>query len=312
MPKKLTLDQVLLKFNTTHNNKYDYSKVDYKNSTTKVKIICKEHGPFHQTPSDHFNSHGCPKCAGCGKYENGKDYFIERASKIHNNKYDYNKVKYINAKTKVKIKCKKHGYFNQNPNNHLHGQGCMKCRNELISSTNKHPKEYVIKNMKITHNNKYEYPDQDFNMSSGKIRIICPIHGEFEQNIINHYYNGNGCEKCGNNRLSKGETNIEHYLKENKVEYIREKTFDKCINPKTNKKLPFDFYLPLYNICIEYDGYQHFNEAPWFKIGKKELIEIKERDNIKNNFCKNNNISLIRISYLEFNNIKNTLWLYGI
>lgn len=307
MPAKLTYKQIISKFFKIHKNIYDYSKVKYINNSTKVEIICPKHGSFLQRPSDHYQGHGCPKCGGCGKYSQGTEYFIERSKKIHFDKYDYSLVEYKTAKTKVEIICKEHGSFFQKPNNHLQGQGCMLCRNKTIGEKNQHPKENILDKLKETHNNKYTYPDQDLKLDNGKIKIICPIHGEFTQNIINHYYKGNGCEKCGNNKLSKGERKIEYYLKENNIEHIREKTFEGCINPKTNKKLPFDFYLPSFNLCIEYDGFQHFHEAPWFKIGKKELQEIKEKDRIKNEYCLKENITLIRISYINFDKINNTL-----
>lgn len=307
MPIKLKYNQVINKFQEIHKNKYDYSKIKYINNTTKVEIICIKHGSFKQRPSDHIQGHGCPKCGGCGKYFNGNEYFIKRSQEIHENKYDYSLVEYKTAKIKVKIICPEHGEFVQTPNNHLQGQGCIRCRNNFISKNNKFDSNIIIENLNKIHGNKYSYPESINSLGGGKIKIICPKHGLFEQNIINHYYNKNGCEKCGNNRLSKGETQIEIFLKENNINHMREYKFEKCINPKTNKKLPFDFYLPDFNLCIEFDGFQHFNEAPWFKIGPEELKEIKYKDNIKNKYCDKNNIKLIRISYIDFKEIKNTL-----
>ena len=109
-----------------HGEKYDYSLINYKNSKINIRIICFEHGEFWQTPSNHLSGHGCPKCGGRYKLTTLK--FIEKSIKIHDNKYNYSEVLYINNKTKVKIKCPKHGTFTQRPDAHLRGQGCPKCR----------------------------------------------------------------------------------------------------------------------------------------------------------------------------------------
>ena len=108
-----------------HNNKYNYSKVEYINNHTKVCIICPEHGEFWQTPKHHLHGHGCPFCSNRFGYTN--ESFKSAANKIHNNKYDYSKVEYINASAKICIICPKHGEFWQMPYCHIQGQGCPKC-----------------------------------------------------------------------------------------------------------------------------------------------------------------------------------------
>lgn len=113
-----------------HCGKYSYLKVSYTNSKTKVIITCPIHGDFEQRPNDHLNGYGCPMCAKRGRSLNGKlttDEFIERARKIHGDRYDYSKVVYCNAKKEVVITCKTHGDFMQVPNNHLNGANCPKC-----------------------------------------------------------------------------------------------------------------------------------------------------------------------------------------
>jgi very-short-patch-repair endonuclease len=126
----LTKDQWLEKANLVHGNKYDYSLVDYLNSKSKVKIICSKHGIFEQVATEHTRGKGCRKCA----YEkNGEacrldpNLFIKKCKEVHNIIYDYSKVEYINAITKVEIICKKHGSFLQRPDLHLSGSGCPRC-----------------------------------------------------------------------------------------------------------------------------------------------------------------------------------------
>lgn len=108
--------------------------------------------------------------------------------------------------------------------------------------------------------------------------------------------------------LSKGESLIKQILDDCKISYETQKTFKDCINPKTNTKLRFDFYLPDYNTCIEYDGIQHFS----YKTGNnswnnKENFEATiERDSFKNKYCKEHNINIIRIPYTDFDKISKT------
>jgi len=110
-----------------HNNKYDYSLVEYVGFDNKVKIICPTHGVFEQSPNKHIGkSHRCcPKCNGGARKTT--EYFIEQSIKVHNNKYDYSMVKYVNSNTNVKIICKNHGIFEQRPNHHLNGSCCPSC-----------------------------------------------------------------------------------------------------------------------------------------------------------------------------------------
>ena len=130
MSKRKSNDEFIGEAQLIHHNKYDYSKVEYANNKTKVCIVCPEHGEFWQTPSDHLNGKGCPQCAGNVRCD--KDTFIEKAKRIHNDRYDYSKVEYVNAHTKVCIICPEHGEFWQTPNNHLNGNGCPLCKNRKI------------------------------------------------------------------------------------------------------------------------------------------------------------------------------------
>jgi hypothetical protein len=113
-----------------HGNKFDYSKINYVNSKTKVIIICPTHGEFLQLPSRHIFKNGCPKCKN-DKLSNIKtsnsNEFIYKAVKIHGDKYDYSNVVYKDSNHNVNIICKIHGSFEQKPKTHLKGCGCKKC-----------------------------------------------------------------------------------------------------------------------------------------------------------------------------------------
>lgn len=115
-----------------HGNRYDYSKVEYINVNTKVCIICPIHGEFWQLPNAHLKGQGCNKCKGGVRYT--KEEFINKANNIHNHKYDYHKVEYVNNKTSVIITCPIHGDFEQRPYDHLNGCGCPKCNSSHLEN----------------------------------------------------------------------------------------------------------------------------------------------------------------------------------
>jgi hypothetical protein len=127
---------------------------------------------------------------------------------------------------------------------------------------------------------------------SSFIRIICPVHVIFNQIAYSHFNKGHGCKYC---KSSKGELSIELFLKENNINYIREKTYNTCIN---KRELPFDFHLTDYNVLIEFNGIQHYEPVDTFG-GKEQLIKQKENDTIKLNYCLEHNIKLYIIKYNE-------------
>ena len=186
-----------------HENKYDYSLVDYINNKSKVKIICPTHGEFEQIPEDHSSGHGCRKCAGDNQRilkQSNTEEFTTKAYKIHENKYDYSLVDYVISSIKVKIICPIHGEFEQTPNAHLRGKGCPKCAGDKTRvRCQSNTEDFTTKADKI-HENKYDYSLVDYKNAHTKIKIICPIHGEFEQ-TPNSHLSGQGCHKCKGDKL---------------------------------------------------------------------------------------------------------------
>lgn len=226
--------------------------------------------------------------------------FIEKASIIHRSKYDYSLVNYINNKVKVKIICPIHGVFEQKPNHHLSGSGCNICNGTFKKSTT----QFISQSNKI-HNNKYDYSLVQYINNETKVKIICSIHGVFEQ-IPTSHLKGYGCSKC---KSSKGEISIRNWLQSNDIKFQEQKRFIDC---RDKLPLPFDFYLPDYNMCIEYDGEQHFKPFSFGsdKSKQTQLLNfniVKQRDLIKTNFCLNQNIFLVRIPYFKKDDIENIL-----
>lgn len=221
-PKSST-KEFIKKAKAIYGEEYDYSKVEYQGNKNKVCIICSKHGEWWMSPNNHLRGHRCPGCYGTPKYTN--DEFITMAKKIHGNKYDYSKIEYKGNKTNVCIICPKHGEFWQKPQSHLNGNGCSKC-----SGMYKIDLPLFIERCTETHKGKYDYSKVNFENLDNFVTIICPKHGEFEQRAKVHY-RGYGCPICGG---SKRLTDIEFI---EKAKFVHNDKYDyqkvKYINTAT-------------------------------------------------------------------------------
>ena len=307
---KLTIEEFIEKANKIHGlGTYDYSKVNYINNHTDVIIICSIHGEFLQNPSNHLQGKGCPLCSWKKLSESRAltfEEFIEKANKIHKDEiYDYSKVKYVNAQTKVMIICLNHNEPDellQTPVNHLRGGGCPLCG---IKKRAEHRKltinKFIERANKIHGVGKYDYSESSYIDIKTPIKIICSKegHGAFFQTPDNHLQ-GKRCPHCVE---TLGETKVRIFLTNNNIKFEREKHFDDCRN---KLPLPFDFYLPQYNLCIEFDGEGHFKKINWSGRMTEEQMEEnlklnQFRDQIKNDYCKEKGINLIKINYIDKN-----------
>lgn len=293
--QKKSKEEFIVKADLIHNKIYNYDEVVYVNCDTNVKIECKIHGFFYQTPYTHLRSNGCPKCVGKDKTTS---IFIDEANLVHGFKYSYHKSVYVNHLNKVIITCPIHSDFEQSPNNHLRGHGCTKCRKGKIKITNH---EYIRK-VNPVHNFKYNYDKLNYiNSYKTKIIITCPIHGDFEQLPSNHLQ-GHGCSKC---KLSKGEKQIFKVLKNLNVEFKTQYKFDDCIY---KKKLLFDFAIFINDKVklIEFQGEQHFKEIPYFQSldNRNTFNEIKIRDEIKQKYAKDNGMNFLTINFNQIDKIE--------
>ena len=214
--RKTTLEEFIKKSILVHGDKYDYSKVYYKLGDTKVIIICKIHGDFEQTPNRHLVGQGCPKCGiilAANKNRKTLEEFIEKSILVHGDKYDYSKVDYKLGDTKVIIICKIHGDFEQTPNSHLIGHGCTNCSHINSAEKRKTTLEEFIDRSNIKHNNKYDYSKSIYINGTIKIKIICKIHGDFEQ-VPDSHLAGHGCPNCSHiNNAEKRKTTKEEFIK---------------------------------------------------------------------------------------------------
>ena len=257
--KKLTIKEFIERANEVHGiNRYDYSKVKYKNANIKVCIICHKHGEpyeFWQKPSNHLRGNRCPKCYGTIKLT--KDDFIEKANIVHGEgTYDYSKVNYVNNHIKICIICNNHNKifeFWQKPNDHLNGRGCPLCGVEFRKLT---LNKFIEQANKIHGKETYDYSKVIYSNCDTKVEIICSKHGSFWQTPYCHL-KGTNCPKCNKN---KGEESIRKFLIEKGIEFEEQKKFEGC---EYKRLLKFDFYLPKYNLCIESDGNVHSDKINW-------------------------------------------------
>ena len=268
MPKKLTKQEFIEKSKNRHSVAYDYSKVEYFNNRTQIKIGCKIHGWFSQSPADHLAGKGCGKCAGKNVTQ---DEAIEKLKKIHGNKYNYDNLNYTKANEEIVINCKKHGEFEQLYCNHLKGQGCPKCKTFKKLKTF----EKFVEQSNVVHNNLYEY--FEYKGDNEKINIKCRKHGIFKQTPTNHLQN-HGCPRCIS-IISKPEIQVQDFLK-----YLN-------LEIQTNKRgiigrKELDIYIPSLKKAIEFNGtYWHYS--------KKHFVPGKH--SIKSKLCREKGIRLLYV-----------------
>ena len=275
-----------------HGDRYDYSLIGHiiKSNKIKLPIKCKKHNYiFYQDIKHHLQYNLC--CPMCRKeymqQNNTHDTitFIEKAREIHGDRYDYSKVDYVNNTTKVCIICPEHGEFWQRPSGHLRGCGCIHCGNEQTALHIRKTKEDFINDAIKVHGDKYDYSQVNYVDCKIKVRIICPVHGVFEQTPDSHL-NGCGCPFCKQSRL---ERKIYLMCIENNINVERQKTFPwlRYKNP-----LRLDFFLPEYNIAIECQGEQHYKYCPFFHK-QRSLDEVQNRDAVKRKLCEEHGIKLL-------------------
>jgi hypothetical protein len=184
-----------------------------------------------------------------------KNQFIEQAKLIHGDKYDYSLVEYENTDKKVKIICSVHGIFEQTPYKHLKKQGCKSCFYKKQSETFRTKKEDFIKKAINKHGDKYDYSLVEYNTNKDKVKIICPIHGEFEQ-TPNAHISGDGCKLCGYAKTSK---NTNSFINESKL--INGEKFDYSLIDYSNSYTNVKFICPTHG---------EFEQTPKNHISQKQ------------------------------------------
>lgn len=207
--KKKKLNRFLDKARNIHADKYTYFD-DYENCKKKIKIECRVHGIFLQTPDSHLQGKGCPHCnenKGGVKYSTTD--IVNKFKDVHGNKYDYSLVNYVNSSVKVKIICKVHGIFEQSPHSHLNGSGCGLCAGKFKTEG------MFLDELKSKGFKTIEYVG-GFSKYTKYCDFICTKHGNFKSKPINVLNSKNGCRLCANEAigtsLSHGDVKIKRIV----------------------------------------------------------------------------------------------------
>lgn len=295
------IDYNLVKFEFDERG-YELLSTEYINNATKLQYICPKHrnkGVLEMTFANFTKGRGCPYCANRVK-KTQEEYEAELAIKKPTIKVI---GKYINLKTKIEHECIVCGYrWDVLPDNMLHvSNGCPKCGKRAPLNQN----ELINRIAKI--DDSIEVVGKYYNTVT-KMSFRCKKCENVWDARPNNILKGKGCPNC---KSSKGEKEVARILDELDVLYKPQFKFRDC---KDELPLPFDFYLTDYNICIEYDGGQHYKPCTFGGISKEQArvnFELaKKHDKIKDAYCKQHNIKLVRIPYWEYNNIKNILSLH--
>lgn len=301
-----------------NNNNYSLitKKQELINNQSQIEYICPLHGKYITKVTSILQGKRCYKCSrqialqkrwNNNLLQRQDDYYDRLLKKSKENGYILLSTKNVieDNNTYIEFVCPKHGVHKMRISNYLNNKKCPKCHTEKASikyRLNADEVEKRISEMGGKLLNKNEY----INQSVKNLEIVCSECGEVFVTSLQRYncHGGQVCSKCANLE-SKGERAIRHYLEENYILFEQEKWFSDCrdINP-----LPFDFYLPTYNTCIEYDGEQHYKDRG-YKTGlfSDSLEYTKKHDEIKSNYCKKNKIELIRIPYWKLNKIDTIL-----
>lgn len=273
---------------------------EYITNDTKITCHCLIDDNIWETkPHILLGNHGCPVCAD--KFQNRRSHkeYIEEMKIKHPNIIPLDEFKGVNTKMHFKcMVCDYEWYAVSNALLNKSNSGCPKCSNHVKVS-----EQEIINRMK---SNEYvEYIDGYID-TLHHANFKCKICGYEWHTLPLSVIKGRCCPKCN---ISQGEKRIGEVLDSLNIHYETEYSFDDC---KDIRNLRFDFYLPNYNTCIEYDGEQHFKPVRFDKHNSRgtpqeRFEKTKYRDELKNNYCKNNNITLIRIPYTDFDNIESIL-----
>lgn len=193
MSRKKTTEEFIRDARKVHGNRYEYPNAEYTGVFNILIITCLIHGDFPQTAHIHLSGSGCPHCTGNARLNDIE--FLKRAREVHGDRYGYSKSIYINTKTNLIITCKIHGDFQQTPDSHLGGSGCITC-----SGTERSNNEKFIQKARLVHGDRYGYDNVVYVAQDKKVMITCYVHGDFPQTPNAHIKSGkgSGCPMCKN------------------------------------------------------------------------------------------------------------------
>ena len=298
-----------------HGNRYDYSEVEYDTIKNKVSIICIIHGLYVQKAHSHLQGSGCKKCSLVVRYLDRKlniNDFINRSNIIHNYKYDYSNVEYINNHSKIKIGCPIHSLFYQRPLNHLEGDGCIKCGNlQAGNKKRSNINDFIFKAKKI-HNDKYDYSKFEYVSAMVKGIIICTKCDKyFVQSPDSHINSKSGCPNCIP-KYSKAQIIWLELLSQMNNIYIQHAINDGEFRIPTTK-FKADGYCKETNTIYEFNGSYHHSDPRVFdhntinKLLKKTHKEVYDKTLKKEQIIKDLGYNLVVMWEYDWNKINKSI-----
>ena len=291
--RKLTKEEVIDNLNILCGEKFEFSLEEYENTGSKIILTCKKCGKtFKRKYNALLYNTICPHCNGTAKIQN-TEWFVDKAKKIHGEKYDYTKAIYTKYDEKLIVIChnkddfgKEHGEFLVSPHAHIGTMhsGCPKCSRKYRKTT----EDFIEESNKV-HDNKYEYNKTVYIRALSPVIITCKEHGDFLQKPNDHLL-GKGCPYC---KQSHMEREIRELLEKNNIIFKQEYA------PEWLKPLHIDFFIPSKNLAIECQGLQHFKSIKYY--GGNDGFKIRnERDNRKKKLCEQNGVKLIFYANYEY------------
>lgn len=201
-----------------HGDRYDYSRVEYKGSTTKVDLYCNKHNTmFSMSPTNHLSGQGCPTCgieSAAKLHTRDTEQFVGMAQQVHGALYDYASVEYTKSEVSVEIGCRSCGeMFQQKPAAHLAGHGCNKCGYARGGLTGRLGKFRFILQAEEVHGTKYDYSLVEYELGRVKVQIGCKVCGSYFLQTPENHLGGAGCPKCGKGGYSSVAPGIFYILK---------------------------------------------------------------------------------------------------
>lgn len=282
--RKRTHDEYVAKVAEINSNIEVIDK--YINAHTKILHRCLVDGnEWYASPNNIIRGCSCPICGNISGAKKKARSHIDYVNKVKNVNQNIIVVgEYINSQAKILHKCLIDDCeWYAIPNNILKGEGCPRCsKKERYTTDSFKEKLHEIDDTIIVIG--------EYVHCKAKILCKCSIDGHLWEATPSNLLYGFGCPACN---ASHGEKNIARYLSNKNITFNQQYIFPEC---RQTKPLPFDFYIPDYNTCIEYDGIQHFEPIEHFG-GVAEFEKRKRNDLIKNTFCNENNIVLLRIKY---------------
>ena len=275
-------------------------KEDYKNKQSKLLLKCPKGHVYEVVCANFLSGNRCVKCYNERTKERLTIPYTDIVRFINSICYKLltKEIDYVNTKSKISVECSNGHVYTTNINKLKNGRRCAICSRKKAGE-----KSRVSYEDRLKYVEKFGYclltPKEEFTVTNKKYLFKCP-KGHIYQANLSDFMQGCRCPIC---KVSKGESAIKEILEKYNINFKEQYKFKEC---KFYSELPFDFYLPDYNTCIEYDGKQHFEIVNSWG-GFEGFIDRTIRDSIKNIYCRNNKINLIRIPYFKFKEIENII-----